>query len=365
MRSKDQRIVFVAVAAVLIGICYFLHTLAQNSLRQELTEKRRKVEAQLNKLKEANLEARAAADEAALKEKTTRNEAKKAEAEKATSENERATAEAKVAALNQEKANIEEKSNLAKVEADLKEKAAIAAVAETSRLEAEKAASEAKAKELAEQRAKDEMTSKITADARAKAEAEAARALSEQKAAEAALAKSANDLKTAEKLAAARRDERLLMYKRGGVSEAERKEVQRAEKLLKAMEAWESGALSAENLAAANAQPVPEEGAGQSPVEDEDPDIAEEKRKLKEQELKKAPPPPDPQDERLKKLAVVRGQRLADEKRRVAEDTVARIEPLLLAAERDGRKRDAAYYLTVLKSLIPDYAPPAKETKKP
>ena len=77
MRSKDQRLVFVVVIAVLIGIGYFLHTLSQNSLRQELTEKRRKVEVQLNKLKEANLEARAAADEAAAREKTTRNEAKK------------------------------------------------------------------------------------------------------------------------------------------------------------------------------------------------------------------------------------------------------------------------------------------------
>ena len=365
MRSKDQRLVFVAVIAVLIGIGYFLHTLSQNSLRQEFTEKRKKVEVQLNKLKEANLEARAAADEAAAKEKTMRNEAKKAEAEKAKSENERATAEAKVAALNQEKANLEEKNKLAKEEAERDEKAAIAAIAEKQRLDAEKAASEAKAKELAEQRAKDEVTLKITADARAKAEADAERALSEQKAAEAAQAKSANDLKAAEKLAASRRDERLLMYKRGGVSEAERKEVQRAEKLLKAMEAWEAGMLSAENLAAANAMPVTEEGAGQSPVEDEDPDIAEEKRKLKEQELKKTPPPPDPQDEKLKNLAVMRGQRLADEKRRVAEDIVSRIEPLLLAAEKDGRKRDAAYYLTALKSLVPDYAPPAKESKKP
>ena len=365
MRSKDQRLVFVVVIAVLIGIGYFLHTLSQNSLRQELTEKRKKVEVQLNKLKEANVEARAAADEAAAKEKTMRNEAKKAEAEKAKSENERATAEAKVAALNQEKANLEEKNKLAKEEAERDEKAAIAAIAEKQRLDAEKAASEAKAKELAEQRAKDEVTLKITADARAKAEADAERALSEQKAAEAAQAKSANDLKAAEKLAASRRDERLLMYKRGGVSEAERKEVQRAEKLLKAMEAWEAGMLSAENLAAANAMPVTEEGAGQSPVEDEDPAIAEEKRKLKEQELKKTPPPPDPQDEKLKNLAVMRGQRLADEKRRVAEDIVSRIEPLLLAAEKDGRKRDAAYYLTALKSLVPDYAPPAKESKKP
>ena len=47
------------------------------------------------------------------------------------------------------------------------------------------------------------------------------------------------------------------------------------------------------------------------------------------------------------------------------EDIVSRIEPLLLAAEKDGRKRDAAYYLTALKSLVPDYAPPAKESKKP
>ena len=363
MKSKNQKIVFLAVLVVLAGIGYYAHTLAQNSLRQELTEKRRKVEAQLNKLREANLEARAAADEAAAKEKTTRNEAKRAEAEKVRSENERATAEAKVAALNQDKENLAEKNKLEKAEAEREEKSAIAAIAEKGRLEAEKAASEAKAKELAEQRAKDEVTLKITADARAKAEADAARALSEQKAAEALKAKSENELQAAQKRADARRDERLLMYKRGGMSEAERKEVQRAEKLLKAMEAWESGLLSPENLAAANAMPVTDGTAEQTPDEEEDPAIAEEKRKLKEEE--KAPPPPDPQDEKIKGLNMARDQNLSDEKRRVAGDVVSRIEPLLLAAERDGRKRDAAYYLTVLKSLIPDYEPPAKEAQKP
>ena len=70
------------------------------------------------------------------------------------------------------------------------------------------------------------------------------------------------------------------------------------------------------------------------------------------------PPPPDPKDEKLKELGMARDKRLADEKRRVTEDVVSRIEPLLLAAEKSGRTRDANYYRSVLRSLIPDYAAP-------
>ena len=361
MRGKTQSIVFIVLIAILAGGGYYWHATQMDSQRKKL----RNVQDKLDKLLELNQGARENAAAAEAAKDKARSEAKKAEAERAKSENERKTAESNAAAKKQEQENIEAKRKLAKEEAVRDEKAAAAAAAKQKELEAEKVASEAKAKALAAERANREEAAKIAAEQRAKAEADAARALAEQKKAESEKEKSANDAKAAELRAAALRDEKLLMYKRGGVSEAERKEVQRAEQLLKAMEAWEAGMLSAENLAAANAMPVPEEGAGQSPVEDEDPDIAEEKRKLKEQELKKTPPPPDPQDEKLKNLAVMRGQRLADEKRRVAEDIVSRIEPLLLAAERDGRKRDAAYYLTVLKSLIPDYVPPVKEAKKP
>ena len=61
---------------------------------------------------------------------------------------------------------------------------------------------------------------------------------------------------------------------------------------------------------------------------------------------------------------MARGKRLADEKRRVTEDVVARIEPLLRAAEESGRTRDAEYYRSVLKSLIPDYAGPKGDAPK-
>ena len=198
MRGKNQKIVFAVLIVFLAGVGFLLHSLAQGSLRRELTEKRKKVEVELNRLREANAEARAAADEAAAKEKTTRNEAKKAEAEKAKSENERAAAEAKAAAQKQEKENLEEKRKLAKEEAERAEKAAVAAEAEKERLEAEKAASEAKAKELAAQRAKDEVALKHVAETRAKADADAARALAELKTAAAAKEKSENDLKIQE-----------------------------------------------------------------------------------------------------------------------------------------------------------------------
>ena len=359
MRSKDQRLVFVAVAAVLIGAGYLLHTWSQNNLRRQLTEERQKVVSQLNRLKEANQEARENAAAAAAQERATRNEAKKAEAAKAKSENERAAAEANAAAQQQEKENIEGNRKLAQEETVRAEKAAAAAAAEQKRLEAEKAASEAKEKELVAQRAKDELTHKTSVELHAKAEADAARALAEQKKAEAEKVKSANDLKAAEKRAAARRDERLLMYKRGGTSEAERKEVQHAEKMLAL---WEAGMLTPENLAAANALPAVENVADQTPVAEEDPAIAEEKNKLKKQEP--PPPPPDPQDEKIKALGMAREKRLTDERNRVASDIVARIEPLLRAAESEGRTRDVAYYRSVLQSLVPGYGTPQPDAKK-
>ena len=343
MRGKNQKVVFAALIVVLAGIGYFLHTLAQESLRRELTEKRRKVEVELNRLRESNAGARAAADEAAAKEKTTRNEAKKAEAEKARSENERAAAEAKAAAQKQEKENLEEKRKFAKEETERAEKAAVAAEAEKKRLEAEKVASEAKEKELVAQRAKDEVTLKIAAAARAQSEADAARALAKQKTAEAEKVKSENDLKTAEKLAVARRDERLLMYKRGGESGAERKEIQHAEKLLKAMEAWESGVFSPENLAA-NAQP-PVEEPYQAPAE-EDLAPVEERNMLEED----APPPPNPRDEKLKKLTTERSQLLDGERRRVAESFLAHVGPRYHAARDKGNTHDADYYFLILKT---------------
>ena len=351
MRGKKQSIVFLAVIAVLAGGGCLLHTMQMNSLRAKLSDRYKKAETELGKLREANEEARANAVEASAREKATRNEAKKAEAEKAKSENERKAAESKVAAQKQEQENVAAKRKLAQEEAVRAEKAATAAAAEQKRLEAEKAASEAKTKELAEERAKREVAQKIAAEQRAKADADAARALAEQKKAEADKAKSENDVKAAELRATALRDEKLLMYKRGGVSEAERKEVQRAEKMLKL---WESGMLTPENLAAANMLPSLEELSQPTPAQDEDPAIAEEQQKQKEMET--PPPPPDPKDEKIKELGMARHRRLDDEKRRVSEDIVARIEPLLRAAEESGRTRDVDYYRTVLKSLIPGYA---------
>ena len=363
MRGKNQRIVFVALIAVLAGIGYFLHMYSQKSLRENLTEQRRKVEVELNRLLEANAGARAAADEAAAKEKTTRNEAKAAEAAKAKSENNLKAAEENAAAQKQEKENIEAKRKLAQEETTRAEKAAVAAEAEKKRLEAEKDASEAKAKELAAQRAKDEVTLKIAAEARAQSEADAMRALADQKKAEAVKAKSENDLQAAQKRAAARRDERLLMYKLGGVSDAERKEVQRAEKLLKAMEAWEAGQLSPEALAAVNALPAAEGVNNQAPVE-EDSAIAEEMEKMREREKEKAPPPPNPQDVKIQALGERRDQPLTEGRRRRSEAVVARYEPLYLAAKSAGRTHDADYYLSILKSMVDNYEPPKQTVPK-
>ena len=45
-----------------------------------------------------------------------------------------------------------------------------------------------------------------------------------------------------------------------------------------------------------------------------------------------------------------RSQRLDDERRRVAESLLARIEPLYRAAKDEGRTRDADYYFSVLKT---------------
>ena len=353
MRGKKQSIVFLAVIAILAGGGYWLHTMQMGSLRKKLTDRCQKAESELNSLREILEEGRDAAAAAAAAKDKARSEAKKAEAERVRSENERKTAESNAAAKKKELESIEAKRKLAQEESVRAEKAAAEAAAKQKQQEAEKAASEAKAKELAEERAKREVAQKITADQRAKAEADAARASAEQKKAEAEKAKSENDIKLAELRATALRDEKLLMYKRGGVSEAERKEVQRAEKMLKL---WESGMLTPENLAAANMLPSLEELSQPTPVQDEDPAIAEEQRKQKAMET--PPPPPDPQDEKIKELGMVREKRLSDERRRVSEDVVARIEPLLRAAEASGRTRDAEYYRTVLKSLIPDYAEP-------
>ena len=357
MRGKKQSIVFLVVIAVLAGGGYFLHTMQMDGLRKRLNDRCKKAETALNKLRDANEEARANEAEARAKEKATLNERKKAEAEHAKSENDRKTAESNAAAKKMEQENIEKKSKLAKDEAVRDEMAATAAAAKQKELEAEKVASEAKAKALAAERANREMAAKIAAEQRAKAEADAARALAELKKAEAEKEKSANDAKAAELRATALRDEKLLMYKRGGVSEAERKEVQRAEKMLKL---WESGMLTPENLAAATMLPSIEEVSQPSPENEDDPAVAEEKEKIKKEE----PPPPDPKDEKIKELGMARDKRLADEKRRVTQDVVSRIEPLLLSAEKSGRTRDANYYRSVLRSLIPDYVAPKDDAPK-
>ena len=358
MSGKTQSIAFIVLIAVLAGGGYYLHTMQMDGLRKRLNDRCKKAETALNKLREANEEARAKEGEAQAREKATQNERRRAEAERAKSENERKAAESNAAAKKQEKENVEAKRKLAQEETVRAEKAAAAAAAEQKRLEAEKAASEAKAKELAEKRAKDEVTRKVAMEVRATAEAEAERAVAEQKKAEAAKAKSEDDLKAAEALAAARRDEKLLMYKRGGVSEAERREVQRAEKMLRL---FESGLLTPENLAAANRIPTAEELAQNAPEPEEDPALAEEMKTLAEKAP--PPPPPDPMDEKLKELGIARGKRLAEERRRVSEAVVARIEPLLRAAEEGGRTRDVAYYRSVLQSLIPDYSIPKDEPK--
>ena len=59
MRAKTQNMVFLVVLAVLAAGGYFLHTLAQKSLREELTEQRMKVEAELKKVQRAGVEAKA------------------------------------------------------------------------------------------------------------------------------------------------------------------------------------------------------------------------------------------------------------------------------------------------------------------
>ena len=353
MRGKKQNIVFLVVIAVLVGGGYWLHTMQMGSLRKKLTDRCQKAESALNKLRETLEEGRDAAAAAAAAKDKARSEAKKAEAERAKSENERKTAESNAAAKKLEKENLESKRKLAQEETVRAEKAAGEAAARQKQQEAEKVASEAKAKEFAQERALREAAQKTAAEQRVKAEADAARALAEQKKAEAEKEKSANDIKAAELRAAALRDEKLLMYKRGGVSEAERKEIQRAEKMLKL---WESGMLTPENLAAATMLPSLEELSQPAPAQDEDPAIAEEQKKQKEMEA--PPPPPDPRDEKIKELGMARHKRLDDEKRRVSEDIVTRIEPLLRAAEESGRTRDAEYYRSVLRSLIPDYAEP-------
>ena len=358
MRGKTLSVVLIVLIAVLAGGGYFLHTMQMDALRKRLNERCKKAENALNKLREANDEARANEAAAKDRERATLNERKKAEAERAKSENVLKTTESRALAEKLELENKEKKIKLEQEEAARKMKAKEADVAAQKRLEAETAASEAKAKELAAERANREVAEKIAAEQRAKADADAARAQAEQKKAEAEKEKSANDAKAAELRATALRDEKLLMYKRGGVSEAERREVQRAEKMLKL---WEAGMLTPENLAAANTLPAIEEISQSEPENEEDPAVAEEKKKL---EKKEEPPPPDPKDEKIKELGMARDKRLDEEKRRVSEDVVARIEPLLLIAEKSGRTRDANYYRSVLRSLIPDYVAPKADAAK-
>ena len=66
--------------------------------------------------------------------------------------------------------------------------------------------------------------------------------------------------------------------------------------------------------------------------------------------MEEAPPPPDPQDEKIKMRVAQRRQRLDGERRRVAESFLARVAPLYRAAGEEGRKRDADYYFSVLKT---------------
>lgn len=351
MRAKTQRTVFFGVlaVAVLAGIGYFLHSLAQKGLREELTEQCRKVEAELKKVRKDDAEAKSLAD-------AKRSDARKAEADlkRAEADREKAKAEAEEARLVKE--NLAEQKRVAELETARAEKAAESAAAEQKRLEAEKAASDAKAKELAEQRAKDEVALKIALEENEKAQADSARAIAEQKAAEAEKVKSENVLRIAETNAVARRDERLLMYKRGGTSSAERKEVLHAEKLLKAMEAWESGQLTAESLAAANAPPATEVNAGDArePATEEDAALAEAKKGAMKEKSPEAKP--DLLDERLKELLDARDRQLQEMRSSREAGAVKALEPLLRAAERDGRTRDAEYYRQVLKSLVPGYS---------
>ena len=347
MRAKTQNMVFLVVLVALAAGGYFLHTLAQNGLRETLTEERMKVEAELKKVRKADAEARSLAD-------VKRSNARKAEADLKRTQAEAAKAQAAADAARDEKENLSERKKVAMMESARAEKAAEAAAAEQKRLEAEKAASDAKARELAELRAKEEVALKLAEEVRAKADADAARAMAEQKAAEAAKAKSDNELKIAEKNAVARRDERLLMYKRGGTSEAERIEVQRAEKLLKAMEAWEAGQLTPEALAAANGQIAAETaGSAAEPVTEEDAAFAEaQKEALKEKPKAK----PNPRDERLKELQDARDNRRQEMRKYQEAEAVKALEPLLRAAEQESRTSDAEYYRKVIQSLVPGYS---------
>ena len=145
------------------------------------------------------------------------------------------------------------------------------------------------------------------------------------------------------------------MYKRGGTSEAERKEVLHAEKLLKAMEAWESGQLTAENLAAVGAQTTEDNASDAAePASEEEVALAEAKKdamKVKSPEAK-----PDSHDERLKELLDARDTQMQEMRKRREAESVKALEPLLRAAELEGRTRDAEYYRRVLQSLVPGYS---------
>ena len=82
MRAKTQNMVFLVVLAVLAAGGYFLHTLAQKSLREELTEQRMKVEAELKKVQRAGVEAKALADSKRSEARKAEADLKRAEAEK-------------------------------------------------------------------------------------------------------------------------------------------------------------------------------------------------------------------------------------------------------------------------------------------
>ena len=64
MRGKKQNIVFLVVIVVLAAGGYLLHTMQMNSLRAKLSDRYKKAETELGKLREANEEARANAVEA-------------------------------------------------------------------------------------------------------------------------------------------------------------------------------------------------------------------------------------------------------------------------------------------------------------
>ena len=82
MRAKTQNMVFLVVLAALAAGGYFLHALAQKNLREELTEQRRRAEAELKKVQKAGIEAKALADAKRAEARKAEADLKRAEAEK-------------------------------------------------------------------------------------------------------------------------------------------------------------------------------------------------------------------------------------------------------------------------------------------